>query len=160
MAARASTSALTASSCRRRYQYAEPLITAVDVAPACEHDGPQAEHLIDAQPEQRRPRRVLGDTAYGTGPSAPNSPSATSTCSPRSPRARSSRAARQARLQIDLDAGTVTCPAGQTARSAPNRGAPPRALAKAACDAAALRDRCVQPARGAKQSCSRPTKSC
>src|SRR3954453_16972686 len=46
----------------------EPLITAVEVAPASEQDGPQAKHLIDAQPPERRPRRVLGDTAYGTGP--------------------------------------------------------------------------------------------
>ena len=45
-----------------------PLITAVDVAPAGETDGPQAKHLIDGQPEHRRPPRVLGDTAYGNGP--------------------------------------------------------------------------------------------
>src|SRR5436309_1471659 len=47
---------------------AEPLITAVDVAPAGETDGPQAKHLIDAQPNNRRPQRVLGDTAHGNGP--------------------------------------------------------------------------------------------
>ena len=46
----------------------EPLITAVDVAAAGDQDGPQAKHLIDAQPAERRPRRVLGDTAYGIGP--------------------------------------------------------------------------------------------
>lgn len=45
-----------------------PLITAVAVAPAGETDGPQAKHLIDGQPEHRRPPRVLGDTAYGNGP--------------------------------------------------------------------------------------------
>ena len=44
------------------------MITAVDVAPAGETDGPQAKHLIDGQPEHRRPPRVLGDTAYGNGP--------------------------------------------------------------------------------------------
>ena len=47
---------------------AEPLITAVDVCPADETDGPQAKQLIDAQPERRRPPRLLGDTAYGNGP--------------------------------------------------------------------------------------------
>ncbi len=41
----------------------EPLITAVDVAPASEQDGPQAKHLIDAQPARRRPGRLLGDSA-------------------------------------------------------------------------------------------------
>lgn len=38
------------------------------VSPAGETDGPQAKHLIDAQPLGRRPGRVLGDTAYGNGP--------------------------------------------------------------------------------------------
>src|SRR4051794_31351045 len=46
----------------------DPLITAVEVAPAWEQDGPHAKHLLDAHPPRRRPRRVLGDTAYGTGP--------------------------------------------------------------------------------------------
>ncbi len=92
-----------------------PLLTAVEVAPASETDGPQAKHLIDAQPEARRPDRVLGDTAYGNGP------------------ARAELAERdvdvlapvpegkvvEGRLgkhdfEFDLDAGTVTCPAGQT----------------------------------------------
>lgn len=45
----------------------EPLIVAVHVAGGGETDGPQAKHLIDAQPPQRRPERVLGDTAYGNG---------------------------------------------------------------------------------------------
>jgi hypothetical protein len=47
---------------------AEPLITAVEVAPANEQDGPKAAALVDSQPEQRRPERLLGDTAYGAGP--------------------------------------------------------------------------------------------
>lgn len=46
---------------------AEPLITAVDVAPAGEHDGARAGRLIDDQPEHRRPPRILGVTAYGVG---------------------------------------------------------------------------------------------
>jgi len=46
----------------------EPLILAVHVAPGGETDGPQAKHLIDAMPPARRPRRILGDTAYGNGP--------------------------------------------------------------------------------------------
>ena len=46
----------------------EPLICAVDVTPASEQDGPQAKDLVDAQPEERRPKRLLGDTSYGTGP--------------------------------------------------------------------------------------------
>src|ERR687897_731735 len=45
-----------------------PLIAAVGVAPANGQDGPQAKALVDSQPEARRPERLLGDTAYGTGP--------------------------------------------------------------------------------------------
>src|SRR3954470_8450410 len=45
-----------------------PLTPAVDGAPAGEQDGPRAKHLIETQPATRRPRRVLGDTAYGNGP--------------------------------------------------------------------------------------------
>lgn len=92
-----------------------PLITAVDVAPASEQDGRQAKRLIDGQPEPRRPQRVLGDTAYGNGP------------------VRAELAERDVEVlapvpegkvvedrfgkhdfTIDLDAGTVTCPAGHT----------------------------------------------
>ncbi len=46
----------------------EPLITAVHVSSAGEQDGPHAKHLIDAQPSEQRPERILGDTAYGNGP--------------------------------------------------------------------------------------------
>src|SRR5690606_28765304 len=51
----------------------------------------------------------------------------------------------------DLDAGSVTCPAGQTApiRTEP-KGARRARFAKAACDRCALRDRCVQPTAGCK----------
>jgi hypothetical protein len=97
----------------------EPLITAVHVAPGGEQDGPQAKHLIDAQPPGRRPDRILGDTAYGNGP------------------VRAELAERDVHVlapvpegkivedrfskhdfQIDLANMTVSCPAGHTARVA------------------------------------------
>jgi hypothetical protein len=130
-----------------------PLITAVDVAPASEQDGPQAKHLVDAQPESRRPARLLGDTAYGTGP------------------VRAELAARDVDVLapvfegsvkpgrlgkrdfcVDLDAGTVTCPAGTVApiRTEPS-GARRARFAKAICDACPLRASCVSPARGDRQ---------
>ena len=93
----------------------EPLITAVDVAPASETDGPQAKHLIDAQPEAGARSGCWATPPTATGRSAPNSPSVTSTCSPRSPRARSSRAAWASATSSSIcDAGTVTCPAGHS----------------------------------------------
>ena len=52
----------------------------------------------------------------------------------------------------DLPAGTVTCPAGLRAPISPDPSGARRArFAKAGCDRCALRERCVEPRRGAKQ---------
>jgi hypothetical protein len=131
----------------------EPLITAVEVAPASAQDGPQAKELVDCQPERRRPARLLGDTAYGTGPVraelaerdvqmlAPVPPGTT----------KDGRLAKRDFL-IDLDAGTVTCPAGRAAliRTEPS-GKRRASFPKHACDRCPLRERCVAPARGTRQ---------
>jgi hypothetical protein len=130
----------------------EPLITAVEVAPASEQDGPQAKHLIDAQSEHRRPGRVLGDTAYGIGPvRAELADRGVEVLAPRAPGMVKAGRFGKRDFQIDLDAATVTCPAGQTAaiRTEP-KGARRARFAKAGCDRCALRDRCVQPADGIK----------
>jgi transposase len=130
----------------------EPLITAVEVAAASEQDGPQAKDLIDAQSEHRRPGRVLGDTAYGTGPvRAELADRGVEVLAPLAPGMIKPGKFGKRDFQIDLDAGTVTCPAGQTApiRTEP-KGARRARFAKAACDHCALRDRCVQPAGGFK----------
>lgn len=42
-----------------------PILTAIEVEPASERAGPQAEPLVAAQPAETCPRRLLGDTAYG-----------------------------------------------------------------------------------------------
>jgi transposase len=129
-----------------------PLITAVDVAPASVQDGPQAKHLIDAQPPGRRPPRILGDTAYGTGPvRAELAERGVEVLAPLAPgMVKPGRLGKQD-FQIDLDAGTVTCPAGEIAavRTQP-KGARAARFAKAACDRCPLRDRCVQPGAGCK----------
>jgi Transposase domain (DUF772)/Transposase DDE domain len=130
-----------------------PLITAIDVAPASVQDGPQAKHLIDAQPAGRRPERLLGDTAYGIGPvRAELAAREVEVLAPVPEGA--ARAGRLAKREfgIDLDAGIVTCPAG---RKAPIRIEPSgdrrASFAKAGCDRCALRDRCVSPARGVRR---------
>jgi hypothetical protein len=92
---------------------AAPLITAVDVAPAGETDGPQAKHLIDAQSVARRPDRVLGDTAYGNGPVRAELAEREVDVLAPVPEGK----VLEGRLgkhdfRIDLDAATVTCPAG------------------------------------------------
>lgn len=130
----------------------EPLITAVTVAPASEQDGPQAKQLIDSQPVQRRPPRVLGDTAYGIGPVRAElaergvevlAPVFEGTVGP-------GRLGKRD-FTIDLNAGTVSCPAGSIApiRTEP-KGTRRARFAKADCNRCGLRDRCVQPASGHK----------
>jgi hypothetical protein len=130
----------------------EPLITAVDVAAAGEQDGPQAKHLIDAQPAERRPRRVLGDTAYGIGSVRAELAAIDVDVLAPVPEApvKAGRLAKRD-FHIDLDAGTVTCPAGQIAqvRSEPS-GQRRASFAKAACDACPMRQRCVT-SRGDRQ---------
>src|SRR5712691_11495533 len=42
-----------------------PILTAISLSAGNEHDGQQARALVDQQPQQRRPKRVIGDTAYG-----------------------------------------------------------------------------------------------
>jgi transposase len=93
----------------------EPLITAVDVAPASEQDGPQAKHLIDSQPAARRPGRVLGDTAYGNGPVRAELAARDVDVLALVPEGKIVEGRLRKRdFEIDLDAGTVTCPAGHT----------------------------------------------
>jgi transposase len=129
-----------------------PLITAVAVAPASEQDGPQAKHLLDAQPAGRRPPRVLGDTAYGTGPvRAELARREVQVLAPLPPGSTTGDRFGKRDFQIDLTAGTVRCPAGMVAsiRTEP-KGARRARFAKAECDHCPLRDRCVQPAAGCK----------
>ena len=55
-------------------------------------------------------------------------------------------------FQIDLDAGTVTCPAGQSAAIRTEPSGQRRArFAKRVCDSCPLRDRCVAPANESRQ---------
>ena len=131
----------------------EPLITAIEVAPASEQDGPQAKHLVDGQPEGRRPARVLGDTAYGTGPVRAELAARDVEVLAPVP-AGTVKEGRLAKhdFAIDLGAGTVTCPAGHVAqiRAEPS-GARRASFAKRICNGCPLRDRCVAPASGQRQ---------
>jgi hypothetical protein len=128
-----------------------PLITAVEVTAASDQDGPQAPGLVDQQPEHRRPKRLLGDPAYGTGP------------------VRSELAEREVEMpapvpeapvpegrlgkrdfQIDPQAGAVTCPAGHTVPiSTATSGVRRAFFARTACGECPLKSRCcpTQPRR-------------
>jgi transposase len=132
---------------------AEPLITAVAVAPASEQDGPQAKLLVDSQPAARRPRRLLGDTAYGAGPvRAELHERKVEVLAPVPSGAPRGDRLQKSDFAIDLEAGSVTCPAGKVApiRTEPS-GQRRASFAKAACDDCPLRQRCVAPSRGRRQ---------
>jgi transposase len=131
----------------------EPLITAVEVAPANEQDGPQAAALIDAQREERRPERLLGDTAYGIGPvRAELAEREVEVLAPVPEAPARGDKLRKRDFEIDLAAGIVTCPQGQVAtiRSEPS-GRRRASFSKRVCDRCPLRTRCVSPVRGARQ---------
>lgn len=104
-----------------------PIVTAVSVSPANEHDGQQASALVDQQPAQRRPRRVIGDTAYSTveareqlesrqvsvlAPVYSTSPTDGDGIIPKD------------EFAIDLECDTVTCPNGKTAPIYKSRSRP------------------------------------
>jgi len=131
---------------------AEPLITAVDVAPAGESDGPQAKHLIDAQPEPRRPKRVLGDTAYGNGPvRAELAERGVDVLAPVPQGKVVEGRLGKHDFQIDIDAGTVTCPAGHTvAISTSKTGFRGANFSRATCAGCPLKATCC-PSRARRQ---------
>ena len=131
---------------------AEPLITAVRVAPASEQDGPQAAPLIDSLPQQRRPGRVLGDTAYGTGPvRAQLAERDIEVLAPVPPGAALAGRLAKRDFDIDLHAGTITCPAGQVAQIRAEPSGQRRAhFSKRVCQSCPLRERCTT-ARGDRQ---------
>jgi hypothetical protein len=129
-----------------------PLITAVDVAPASEPDGPRAKELVDAQSPERRPERLLGDTAYGIGPvRAELAERDVEMLAPLPPGATKDGRLTKRDFAVDLDAGTVTCPAGNAAviRTEPS-GQRRAHFSKQLCGGCPLRARCTT-ARGDRQ---------
>ena len=64
-AARPARAGSPAPSCTPPRRPDAPVLTAITISPGHQHDGHHAAGLVDQQPESRRPRRVIGDTAYG-----------------------------------------------------------------------------------------------
>jgi hypothetical protein len=93
----------------------EPLITGVRITAAGEQDGPQAKHLIDTQPSDRRPHRLLGDTAYGNGPIRAELADRAVEVLAQVPEGTVDEDRLGKReFDIDLGANTITCPGGHT----------------------------------------------
>jgi hypothetical protein len=132
---------------------AEPLITAIEITSGGEQDGPVAALLVDQQPEDRRPERLLGDTAYGTGPirselaernvdvlaPVPEAPVPDGRLGKRD-------------FQIDLNRDMVTCPAGHTVPIGTQPSGQRRALwPRPLCGTCPLRSRCIGPRSAQKK---------
>jgi transposase len=129
-----------------------PIITAIHVGSARDHDGRTAPALVDAQPAATRPTRVLGDSAYADQTTREDMQDRrievlahVPTPAPRS------QTLPKSDFAIDLVAGTVTCPAGHTA-TIPDRpqasGERIVSFRKDTCGACPIMGSCAPSARG------------
>ena len=122
----------------------EPLIMGVHVAPGGESDGPQAKHLIDQQPPEHCPNRILGDTAYGNGVvRAELAERDVEVLAPVPEGAITEDRVGKREFTIDPAAGTVTCPAGHTATiTTSKKGVRTARISRAVCGGCPLKDQC------------------
>ena len=130
------------------------LLTAVAVSPGGDHDGAHAAGLVDQQPTQTRPRRLLGDTAYGDQITRAGLAERKVDVLAPVPehRPRPGRLGKRD-FQIDLEAATVSCPGGQVALipAAPSPSGMRRAsFRRAGCAGCGLAARCLS-AEGRRQ---------
>jgi transposase len=127
-----------------------PLLTAISLSPANDHDGHHAGALVDQQPVGRRPGRLIGDTAYGNIEArerlAERSVSVLAPVHTTSPK---DGTIPKDEFAIDLDTDTVTCPRGNTAPIYKPRATRPSAtgervarFARSDCEPCPLRARC------------------
>lgn len=130
----------------------QPLITAVEVTPASDHDGHEAKRLVDRQPLETRPGRLLGDSAYSDQETREDMEARSVEVLARVPEpAPPAGRFGKSDFAIDLEAGTVTCPAGQTAQipeRAQASGERVVHFAKATCNACPLVASCAPNGRG------------
>jgi transposase len=132
-----------------------PLLTAISLSPANEHDGHHAAALVDQQPERRRPKRLIGDTAYGNVEAREElEQRSVSVLAPVHSTSPKDGTIPKDEFAIDLETDTVTCPQGKTApiyKPSPNRKRPTRRSAigervakfsRSDCEPCPLRQRC------------------
>jgi hypothetical protein len=128
-----------------------PIVTAISVSPGNEHDGQHAGALVDQQPKHRRPRRVIGDTAYGNVEAREQlEQRSVAVLAPVHSNSPKDGTLPKDAFQIDLDNDTVTCPHGKTtpiyktSRHHPNlTGERVARFARADCEPCPLRPRCA-----------------
>ncbi len=126
-----------------------PIVMAISIAPANEHDGHHAGGLVDQQPQQRRPERLIGDTAYGNSEVledlAQRSVRMLAPVHSSSPK---SATIPKDAFTIDLESDTVTCPEGHTTpiyKPRANRTTSERVarFARTDCEPCPLREQCA-----------------
>jgi hypothetical protein len=130
---------------------ATPILIAISVSPGNEHDGHHAGPLIDQQPEETRPERLIGDTAYGNVEVREElEQRQVEVLAPVHSTSPKNGAIPKERFQIDLDSDTVTCPEGKTtpiyktSRHKPNAiGERVARFAREDCEPCPLRQHCA-----------------
>jgi hypothetical protein len=146
-----------------------PVLTAISLSAANEHDGHHAGALVDQQPERRRPKRLIGDTAYGNIEAREKLEerkvavlAPVHTTSPRDGTI----------PKDEFATDTVTCPRGKTAPIYKPRANRPSAtaervarFARTDCEPCPLRQQCspgasATSASAAAKTCARPRSRC
>jgi transposase len=137
-----------------------PILTAISLSAGNEHDGHQAAALVDQQPQRRRPKRVIGDTAYGNVEVREQlEQRSISVLAPVHSSSPKEGTIRKEEFAIDLATDTVTCPRDKTAPIYKSRPSRPSAklrpsrpnatgdkvarFARADCEPCPLRQRCA-----------------
>jgi hypothetical protein len=128
-----------------------PILTALSLSPANEHDGHHGGALVDQQPERRRPKRVIGDTAYGNVEAREQlEERSISVLAPVHTTSPKDGTIPKDEFAIDLETDTVTCPRGNTTpiyKPRPNRpsatGERVARFARTDCEPCPLRQQCA-----------------
>jgi transposase len=128
-----------------------PIVTAISLSPANEHDGHHAGALVDQQPERRRPNRLIGDTAYGNIEAREQlEERKVAVLAPVHSTSPKDGTIPKDEFRIDLETDTVTCPRGKTAPIYKPRAKRPSAtgervarFARTDCEPCPLRARCA-----------------
>jgi transposase len=128
-----------------------PILIAISLSPGNEHDGHHAGALIDQQPDDTRPERVIGDTAYGNVEVREElEQREVEVLAPVHSTSPKDGAIPKEKFQIDLGSDTVTCPEGKTtpiykpkANRKTTSGERVARFAREDCEPCPLRQRCA-----------------